>query len=278
MDEPRVFRESEQILGESLVWRDGVLWWTDISSGVLHSSRGGSLALGPPLASFGIADDGWIASFGDSVGLVSSGGDVSTLARIPHRHAGMRLNEGKVDPAGRWVTGSMELTRSDDPDAAFYSIDGTGDVRVLVAGLGVANGLEWSPDGSTIYFTDTSVETIYAAPYSPSGELGEVTVFHSGEPHDGLVMDVDGCLWSSLYGKGLVVRYAPTGDELQRIELPAPNLTSGAFGGDGLSTLFVASARENLTEEQLAHSPLSGSIFAIDTDTGGRLPNRFRSG
>jgi sugar lactone lactonase YvrE len=284
---PTVFREVKAILGESLFWLPETrsMAWCDISAGLLHISPidgavDGSddqlLPLEPPVASFHPARaGGFVVSFGDRVGLVSaSGAGAGTLAEVAHRHPGMRLNEGKVDPYGRWITGSMDVTRK-DPDGAFYSVEPGGELRVLRGGIGVANGLEWSLDGSRVFFTDTDATTIYTGDYSAAGDITEVAVFHHGSPHDGLTIDLTGHLWSALNGEGLVVRYAPDGSEVERVELPVPNLTSIAFGGPGLSTLFVASAREKLTEEQLEQDPLSGSVFAIQTSVAGRLPSVF---
>jgi len=286
---PAVFRDARAILGESLVLDDSgsapAVLWCDITAGLLHRSQlagdpgGGDdsvLALPAPLASFHRAElagePGYIASLGDRIVLADrDGAIVRELARIDHAHPGLRLNEGKVDPAGRWVTGSMDLTRG-EPDGAFYSVAPDGHPRVIAGGLGTANGLEWSLDGDRIYFTDTSVETIYTGGYSADGEISDVEVFHHGEMHDGLAIDAEGWLWSAVYGGGVVVRYDPQGVERERHEFPAPNLTSVAFVG---SALFVTSARENLTEEQLRQHPLSGAVFTLETGTTGRTARVF---
>lgn len=277
--EPTVFRETKAILGESLIWdatRNAMLW-CDITAGLLHASpldgavdgsTDATLHLPAPLASFGLADAGFVVSLEDRVVITDGDGHITdTLATIDHRRAGLRLNEGKVDPGGRWVTGSMILV-GDDPVGAYYSVT-TGGARTLFGGLGVANGLEWSRDGDRVYFTDTSVSTIYTGAYSSTGEISDVEVWHAGTPNDGLAIDADGCFWSALYGGGRVIRYSSDGTELESIALPVPNLTSVAFGGPDMSTLFVASARENLTEEQLERHPLSGAVFAIETTTSG---------
>ena len=285
-----IFRSAPAILGESLTWdaATGSMLWTDITAGLLHSSHVGDpvdgaddliVQLPPPLASFGLADirgqRGFIVSLGDRVVLADRAGSIlRTVAWIEHSHPGMRLNEGKVDPHGSWVTGSMDLITG-DPDGAFYAVKSTGEVRTLRGGIGVGNGLEWSLDGTRIYFTDTSVSTVYTGRYSETGDITEVEPFLTDGPHDGLTIDVDGCLWSAFYGEGRVARFSPTGERMLELELPAPNVTSVAFGGADLRTLFVASARENLTEEQLLAHPLSGSIFAITTETSGRESRTF---
>ncbi|GAB2447821.1 sugar lactone lactonase YvrE [Conyzicola lurida] len=293
MPSPTVFRSARAILGESLVADAAsdapAMLWCDITAGLLHrspldgaadGSDDGVIALPAPVASFHLADldgaRGYVVSLGDRVVLVDAAGDiVRQLAAIDHAHDGLRLNEGKVDPAGRWVTGSMDLTRG-EPDGAFYSVTAEG-ARVIAGGIGTANGLEWSPDGTRIYYTDTSTQTIYTGAYSADGDISGVEVFHTGEMHDGLAMDAEGCLWGAVYGGGVVVRYDGAGTELERHEFPAPNLTSVAFGGGDSATLYVASARENLTEGQLQRHPLSGSVFALQTGTSGRAARVFVS-
>lgn len=287
-----VFRRSKAILGESLVAQSiqgqPAMLWCDITAGLIHRSmvhgdRDGSsdttIVLPAPVCSFHPAavdgGEGFVVSLADRVVLTDSGGRViRELAHIDHVHPGMRMNEGKVDPYGRWVTGSMNLTTK-EPNGAFYSVSPRGDVRVLRGGIAVANGLEWSLDGRHIFFTDTGVESIYVGAYSSDGTVTDVEVFVHGEAHDGLTIDRDGNFWGAIYGAGCVVHYDSTGVEKFRIDLPAPNVTSVAFGGADRSTLYVTSARENLTEKQLETHPLSGSVFAIETDTAGRPPNVF---
>ncbi|WP_253905650.1 SMP-30/gluconolactonase/LRE family protein [Arthrobacter sp. H5] len=279
-------------MGESLIW-DGeggapAMLWCDITAGLIHRSAPGmptdgsaddTITLTPPVASFSLAEiggcSGFIVSLEDRVVLTDvSGRLIRTVAEIPHSRVGLRFNEGKVDPAGRWITGSMNLF-SGDPVGAFYSVSGDGDVRVLRGGIGVANGLEWSLDGRRIFFTDTSVGTIYTGAYSADGDITDVDVFIHGAPHDGLTIDTDGNFWGALYGGGKVVHYDSNGTELFAIDLPAPNVTSVAFGGADLSTLYVTSARENLTQAQLEEYPLSGAVFTIQTDVQGRQPTSF---
>ncbi len=147
----RVLRDARAILVESLWWDPaGDVMWNDITAGTLHRSpwegaAGGSddtvLELPPPLASFQPADDGgFVAGLGDRIVLVDRAGRITReLARVEHAHGGIRLNEGKVDPEGRFVIGSMDVTDG-EPDAAVYSIDGSGALRTLLGGFAVTNG------------------------------------------------------------------------------------------------------------------------------------------
>jgi sugar lactone lactonase YvrE len=284
----RVLRDARAILVESLWWDPaGDVMWNDITAGTLHRSpwtgaADGSddtvLELPPPLASFQPADDGgFVAALGDRIVLVDAAGRITReLAQVAHTHDGMRLNEGKCDPAGRFVVGSMDLTEG-DPDAAVYSIDGAGRLRTLVGGFGTTNGFEWTDGGRTMILTDTATTTVFRAPYSEDGELGELEPWIHGEMSDGLTLDADGYAWNGIYGAGKVIRWAPDGSKDLEVEVPAPNVTSVAFAGPDLRTLVIGTARENMTEEQLAEHPLSGGVFAIDTAVAGRPVEVFRT-
>lgn len=276
-----MFRKYDAVVAESIVPAGDHIYWCDITRGLILRSTPGdpvdgsldaTLELPGPVCSFHPAKSGFVVSQADRVILTDLGGDViRTIATIEHATTRMRLNEGKVDPDGRWVTGSMELTDA-APIGAFYAVTVDGEVRKLIGGIGTANGLEWSPDGRRIYFTDTGAATIYTGSYSTEGEISDVDVLHRGAPHDGLVMDVDGNFWSAVFGEGRVIHLDPDGHELFSVDLPAPNLTSVAFVGN---TLYVGSAREKLSTQQLTDHPLSGSIFAIETTTTGSGPRTF---
>lgn len=285
--EARVFREMRSILVESIFWdaRSDELVWVDITAGTLHRGRldgavDGSddrvTLLPPPVSAVQpAADGGFVAALKDRVVLLDAAGSViREIARTPHRHGGIRNNEGKVDPFGRFVVGGMEL-ETDDADADVYAIDAAGRTEVLGGGFGVANGFEWTADGSEMFLTDTSTSTVYRADYGPGRGLGELRPFLVGLASDGLTRDREGAFWNGVYGGGEVVRWTADGVPADRHSLPAPNVTSVAFGGPDLASLFVGTARENLTEQQLERHPLSGSIFLLDVDARGFPPHVF---
>ncbi len=278
-----VFSDARAVLAESIVWNPSaqLLRWTDITLGTLVTAQSdgtvvSTVPLPPPLASFQPrASGGFVAALGDTVVVTDEHGVVEReLTRVEHATAGLRFNEGKCDPFGRFLVGSMNLTTG-EPDGALYSVEADGTTRLLRGGFGVTNGFEWSDDGTVMYVTDTSASTIYRGSYGPDGELGELEPFVVGHAHDGLVRDDEGCSWSAIYGGGRVERYGPDGSHLETVELPTPNVTSVAFGGPDMSTLFVASARENLTEEQLEQHPSSGAILAVQTRVHGFPANTF---
>lgn len=285
--EPQVFRDGRAILVESIWWdaRSDELVWVDITAGTLHRGRlDGAVdgsddrvsELPPPMSAVQPhVDGGYIAALKDRIVRLDDDGAVTeTVARIDHAHAGIRFNEGKVDPFGRFVIGAMDVT-SEEPDAGLYSITADGIVRTLRGGFGVANGIEWSNGGDRMYVTDTATKTVYQGVYSRDGELGDLEPFLAGNASDGLALDSDGAFWNGVYGDGCVLRWSAEGRITDRMRLPAPNVTSVAFGGPDLRTLFVGTARENLTEGDLAQHPLSGAIFRIDGLARGRSVNTF---
>jgi sugar lactone lactonase YvrE len=277
--QPTVFRHAHAILIESPFWddRSGSLRWVDISAGALHDSASDDVVrLPPPLSAVQpAAGGGFVAALRDRVVLLDAGGAITrTLAVIEHAHAGIRLNEGKVDPFGRFVVGSMNLTTG-EPDAALYRVSADGRLETLLGGFGVANGFEWSDDGSLMYVTDTSVSTVFRLDYGPGDAIGEPEPFLVGHASDGLALDAEGYFWNGCYGEGRVIRWTPDGEIDEEIVIPAPNVTGLTFGGDDLGTLFIGTARENLTEEQLGEHPESGSLFALSTRARGRPVGTF---
>jgi sugar lactone lactonase YvrE len=278
-----VFADARAVLAESIVWDPSaqLLRWTDITLGTLNTATAdgtvvSNVPLPPPLASFQPrASGGFVAALGDTVVVTDEQGVVEReIARVTHSTSGNRFNEGKCDPFGRFLVGSMNVTTG-EPDAALYSVEPDGTTRLLRGGFGVTNGMEWSDDGSMMYVTDTSVSTIFRGSYGPDGELGELEPFIVGQAHDGLVRDDEGCFWTAIYGGGRVERHGPDGAHLETVELPAANPTSVAFGGPDMSTLFVGTARENLSEQDLEQAPRSGAVFAVPTRVHGFPANTF---
>jgi sugar lactone lactonase YvrE len=274
----RVFSDVQATLAESIVWDPGqqVARWTDIPAGTLTTADPDgrvlrSVTLGPPLASFQPrTGGGFVAALGDSVVVTDQDGHVErAVGRVQHANDEMRFNEGKCDPFGRFLVGSMDTTDG-PPGGVLYAFSADGSVHVLRDGFGTTNGMEWNDDGSEMYVTDTDTKTIYRGSYGPDGVLGDLTPFIAGAPHDGLVRDDEGCFWGAIYGESRVERYGPDGAHLETVVIPAPNVTSVAFGGTDMSLLLVGTARENLTEEQLAAAPHSGSVFAVPTRVHGR--------
>jgi sugar lactone lactonase YvrE len=280
-----VFREERSVLAENLVFHDGVLLWSDISTGTLHRSPLGGArdgrddvvtAFGPPLSALAPTDTGdLLLAFVNLIVIARTGEELVPLTSIPHRTDRMRFNEGKCDPRGRFVIGSMDYTGQ--ADGAIYSVTADGTWRTLIAGIGVANGFEWSADGTRMYFADTAASTLYVGDYSENGELVNVESFVRGQSVDGLAKDVDGGFWAGINGDGVVRRFDADGRQTLEVQVPAGHVTAVTFGGPDLSTLFIATARENLSEAELRAQPQSGSNFALTTGTHGYPPHLFNT-
>ena len=192
----------------------------------------------------------------------------------------VRLNEGKCDPAGRLWVGTMALDVRPG-SAALYRVQPDFQVTQVLPHLTISNGLAWSADGQVLYFIDSPTHTMQAFDFDlASGEICNPRVVvrvpeQAGMP-DGMEIDSSGNLWVALHGGGAVVCFDPkTGQELQRVEVPALNVTSCTFGGSNLNMLYITTAREWLTEEQLEQYPLSGFLFEVQLEVIGQEANLF---
>ena len=168
--------------------------------------------------------------------------------------------------------------RRGGPACALYKLIPDRQVTELLGGVGLSNGLDWSDDRTRFFYADSFSGGVDVFTCDPAtGELGErsrfITIDH-GIP-DGLTLDADGCLWLAVFGTGEVRRYTPAGDLDTVIGLPVDQPTSMTFGGDDLSTLYITTARENLTEAEIAPQPHAGDIFACTPGTTGRPANRY---
>lgn len=198
-------------------------------------------------------------------------GALTAVAAIDHPAPGpVRCNDGAVDPVGRVFAGVMG--RHAEPGwGALYRFDGTAATKVR-SDMTIPNGLGWSPDGATMYVTDSHVGRIDAHPYDPAtGELGPaarfVEVARPGVP-DGLCVDADGSLWSAIWGAGEVRRYAPDGRLDRVVTVPARQPSACAFCGPAGDVLVITSATEGLD----APSADDGAVFACRPGVTGRAP------
>jgi D-xylonolactonase len=178
-----------------------------------------------------------------------------------------RFNDAGVDRAGNlWIT-SMDFD-AEEPTRHLWRVDPRVEGRSVLGGYPVLNGPVFSPDDRTIYFADTMNGRVLRARHHPDlGSLGTPEILIDLGPFeglaDGMAIDSEGCVWLARITAGCVSRYAPDGPPLATIALPVPMVTSVAFGGPGLGTLFVTTARIILSERDLDAYPRSGSAFAL---------------
>jgi L-arabinonolactonase len=286
---PTVVLDCRQNLGESILWddRQGRLIWVDIHAGDIWSwslddaapqrlsvgERVGAIALTNGRAVVAALESSFIA-----VDLETR--DRRLLASITRSAPTVRLNDGRVDPAGRFVCGGMDEASPQRGLSAVYALDGLGTVATLIDGVHCANSICWSPDGTTLYFTDMPSRRIEAFDYDvATGQVANRRIFAdlSGEPGlaDGSIVDAEGGLWNAQWGGGKIVRYTPDGSVDREVALPVSNPTCLTFGGADLDVLFITSAWFGLSDAQRAAEPHAGSIFAFRPGVKGRLEGRY---
>ncbi|MBF0444075.1 MAG: SMP-30/gluconolactonase/LRE family protein [Magnetococcales bacterium] len=268
-----VWKSSAQ-LGEGPVWshKQRLLFWLDIKSkqvfrfhvdtGKQNCQNVESLISCLALRRTG----GLIAATPQGVGVLNwSKGTVTIKSKYSEEPAGNRPNDGKCDSMGRFWIGSMDNDES-KATGKLYRIFGDGRVVAVLDGVVICNGIGWSPDNLTFYFTDSVNRKIMAFDHEPeSGFLQNRRVFaqikkEHGYP-DGLAVDIEGGVWSAHWDGWRVTRYTPDGAVDRIIEMPVPRPTSCAFGGSDLLDLYITSASIGLNKQQLAQAPLSGSLF-----------------
>ena len=271
--------DGRHVLGEGIVWDDRAarLFWTDIESSELwaHVPATGALQRWPlpeRLCSLALTDDDNRLLLALASGLAFfdlASGELDRICDVEAHLPTTRLNDGRTDRQGRFVFGVFN--QADDPKhpiGGFYRLNHDLTLERLPLGdVAIANSICFSPDGRTMYYADSATREIRCCDYDPvTGAVANLREFVAadaapGDP-DGSTIDADGFLWSTRWGAGQVVRFAPDGRLDRGLMLPAPQPTCPAFGGAALDTLYVTSAAVGLRAGQLADAPKSGGIFA----------------
>lgn len=188
-----------------------------------------------------------------------------------------RFNDGAVDRQGRFWAGTMGQR-----DAALYRLDADLSVHKMETGISTSNGIGWSPDNRTMYYTDSSPRQIYAYDFdAATGQIANRRIFvqlpeSDGVP-DGLTVDSEGCIWSAVWDGWRIVRYTPDGAVDREVSVPVQRPTSCMFGGDNLDELYITSARTGFSEEDLKSQPLAGGLFRFRPGVKG-LPEPLFAG
>ncbi|MDQ6435294.1 SMP-30/gluconolactonase/LRE family protein [Mesorhizobium sp. LHD-90] len=279
---------SHDRLGETPLWCDRTrkLWWIDIEEPKLQSFDPATGAHErTPLPGI-FAGTQALTKAGDRLlaeDLTLYARDADTGYRCDllslERGSDNRLNDGRVDAQGRFWVGTMDNGLS-LPNGSLYRVDPEGTATRMETDIVVSNGIAFAPDGRTLYFTDTRRYTSYAYDLDPDdGAISNRRIFAdysaTGDRPDGACVDVDGCIWAAFFAGGRIVRYRPDGRVDRTIAVPVSNPTCLCFGGPGLKTLYVTTARKFLSESQLAAQPLAGALLAIDGVGQGLPEHRF---
>ena len=287
-----LLQQANAMCGEGPVWdwRRGLLYWIDLDRPAVYcfdpmrgeqvgnwplDSRTGILALGA---------DGRLAVATRDSGIFWLDPATGAIAPLVHPAAGRDgkgpgvYNDGRVDRNGRLWAGWITEERVDP--GMIFRVGADGSSVDAIGGLYASNGMGWSPDGRTMYFTDSKTATVYAAPFDPvRGAIGERRVLlqldrAKGIP-DGLAVDTNGHIWIALYLGWHILRVDPNGSVLDEIRTPVLNPTSVCFGGPDLDVLYVTSAVRKHPAPELAGQPWAGALMALRPGTRGLPESLF---
>ena len=275
-------------LGECPVWSvaDQALYWVDINAPSLNrfDPASGTNTAWPMPASIGCfalrMRGGFVAALRDGFWFIDRDGRPERkIVDAPYDPEHHRFNDGRADAQGRLWAGTMN-ERRDSPSGKLYRLDPDFTLSVAVENITISNGLAFTPDGKTMFHADTPARTVWAyALDTATGALTDRRVFatFNGETDrpDGGAVDRQGCYWSAFYRGGKIVRLSPQGALLEEYPVPALCPTMCAFGGPDMRTLYVTSARQMRSDEELARLPQSGGIFAMRVDVPGQVEPKF---
>ncbi len=289
------------LVGESPYWQpdEGALVWCDIAGKALHRwhvatakhtawampSEPGSCA---PLPGGGV-----LVAMRDGVFRFDpASGERKRVAAPPYDTKLTRFNDGKADPQGRFWVGTIDEPRQPGKAALYrLTVGAAAPLKRMAGDITVSNGLAFSPDGRTLYWSDTTAHRIFAFDFDGSdGSLSRQRVFaafptrepdqpletYAGRP-DGAAVDAEGCYWVAMFEGQRLLRIAPDGQVLQELPLPVRCPTMPCFGGHDLRTLFVTTARDKRPADELAAQPLAGCVLHRRVDVPG-LPVHFARG
>lgn len=280
------------IVGEAPFWsvQQDALLWVDIVGKQLLRQR---LSAGSTTESWAFTD--LVSAFAERArapGLIlaqrhafttfdTESGALEPVTSFADAGQSVRANDGRCDATGRFWLGTMQNNIAPDGSSlpvtervgTLYSLTADGTLTPHVHGIGIPNGLCWSPDGATLYLADTLDKRIDA--FDVDSDDGTIsnrrTLIDAGDPGgpDGASVDVDGCIWVARWGGGCIIRYTPEGRVDRVVDVPVTNPSACAFGGPGNRTLFVTSATFGLSPEKAHPSGLDGVVLAVDVDVEG---------
>lgn len=272
-------------LGEGPTWdeKTGTLYWVDIIGKKIIRTNVDNFSseetsVSGQVGMMCLTEDGKIVCALETGIHILENGSERLLWENPENTADIknRFNDGKCDPKGRLFVGTI----SKNPSGALYRFDKDGPVK-MISNVSTSNGLDWSPDLKYMYFIDT-----------PSGKLRRFEYdVETGNIHnpidfidytcdngmfDGMTLDADGCLWIAHWNGYKISKWDPiSGKKLEEIEIPTMNVTSCAFGGADMKTLYITTATDSFDKSKPA-SPGSGALYAYQTDVKGRYANRMK--
>jgi sugar lactone lactonase YvrE len=286
---------TEVVLAHAGVLCEGPLWdprierliWVDILAGLVHRldvATGEDVVvrdLGQPVGCVGLrGSGGYVVATERGVAVADHDWrTVDEVATLPGQPALTRTNDGACDPWGSFWVGT--LAHGERPGSgALFRMDADRVVTQVLDGVSTSNGIDWSPDGLSMYYADSDTRRVDVFEVDPSdgqvtGRRPFVEIELGDAVPDGLTVDAEGFLWVALWDGGQVRRYAPDGRLDREVSLPVDRVTSVAFGGPSLDALYVTTACDGLSSAALDRQPLAGSVFVHNAGVQGRAPNAW---
>jgi sugar lactone lactonase YvrE len=267
-------------LGEGPVWSspDAVLWWVDITGHAVRrlDPRTGELQRYAMPSDVGCAVPSvrgdLLVALRDGIHRFDPASGELTQVADPEPDLNTGFNDGKVDPRGRFWCGTYDLDEA-RPLGSLYRLDQDGTLTRQVEGVIESNGLDWSPDATAMYYTDSGARTITVYDFdidTGTIENGRLFAHDDDCTPDGLAVDAEGYVWSAKWDGWRIVRYAPDGRVDRVLELPVQRPTSLAFGGPDLEDLYVTTAWYDFDEATRAAQPLAGRLLMGRVGVRGR--------
>jgi len=280
---PELLLDTHADLGEGPAWDAEAkqLYWVDIHAGDVHifdpeKGTDACISLGEKVGCVAPCQSGElvIALRGCFATLNLNTQKLNRIVAVNEHFPGNRFNDGKCDPVGRFLAGTMDDAEK-EASGALYSLSPNGLLKTLLTGVRISNGMAWSPNYKTFYHIDTPSRQITAFDYDlATGELSDSRTVIEISPElgwpDGMTSDSQGMLWVAMWGGAKITRWNPfNGQLVEATPVPALNITSCIFGGADLTDLYITSARKGLSQEQLVKYPQSGGLFKIKTEIQG---------
>jgi sugar lactone lactonase YvrE len=293
MTAPEILINQQAITGEAPSWdaRNRVLYWVDIPRATIfiyHPDSGHNecIDLSSRFQTIGtlapIHDGGLLFTPDRKIARLDPvSHEVTILAEVETDLPGNRFNDGKCDPAGRFLAGTMKKSPDGEAAGSLYSFDPHTGVRKLLDGLVIPNGLGWSPDYHQFYLGDSMSRDVWVFDYDlEKGEISNRRVAYTLPPGiavaDGLTTDMDGMVWQALWDGACITRWNPhTGELLASYPFPAKRTACCAFGGSNMNDLYVTSAAEGMTDQDWQDYPYNGALMRIKTPFTGMATFKF---
>jgi sugar lactone lactonase YvrE len=282
---PELHYNAKATLGEGPAWdaKTQTLYWVDVLEKRIYAGSKLFLQLDDFVSCLAPRKDGGLV-IAQRFGFWTFEPETSklfTLASPKGEPSNNRFNDGKCDPRGRFVAGTMDHNEQ-ETSGSLYSLSPEGRIKKLMKDVRISNGLGWSPDCKTMYFIDTPTRDVKAFEYDiETGQIANPRVLIHFEDTfgwpDGMTMDSNGNLWIAMWGGARVTQWNAKGMLMEQFGIPALNPTSCVFGGPDMNELFITTARVGMDAAAMKKYPQAGGVFRMQTSVTGMPTFEFGS-